>query len=192
SGKLAMGCGASIVVNGQVIKTPCGKSASPFLPIPISEDRKDIIRQTWKLVEPVKIAAGKKLFARLFEVNPNLQNTFPAFKGLEIKDILNSRSLYLHAKRVMNAIENAVSSLNDAEVFTNYLANLGDRHIPWNVQKEHFNIVGECLLWTFQDMLGPACTTEVAEAWAELYGFIAQSMLEGIERSQKNRKLSPK
>lgn len=77
---------------------------------------------------------------RLFEMNPSLQDTFPAFKGRELKDILNSRSLYLHAKRVMGAVENAVSSLNDSEAFTNYLANLGARHIPWNMQKEHFNV----------------------------------------------------
>lgn len=76
----------------------------------------------------------------MFEVNPSLQDTFPAFKGKELKDILNSRSLYLHAKRVMNSVENAVSSLNDAEAFTHYLGNLGARHIPWNIQMGHFNV----------------------------------------------------
>lgn len=76
----------------------------------------------------------------MFEVNPSLQDTFPVFKGKELKDVLNSRSLYLHAKRVMSAVENAVSALNDAEAFTRYLENLGARHIPWHVQKEHFNV----------------------------------------------------
>lgn len=58
-----MGCSASVVVNGHVIASPCGQTA-PFLPIPISDSMKSIILQTWKLVEPVKVAAGKKLFAR--------------------------------------------------------------------------------------------------------------------------------
>ncbi|XP_031556223.1 neuroglobin-like [Actinia tenebrosa] len=181
-----MGCGASVAVNGHVLSgTSCTSVA--FQPIPLSEEQKKLIYQTWSLVEPVKVAAGRKLFARLFELNPNLQSTFPAFKGLELKDILNSRSLYLHAKRVMNAMENAVSSLNDSETFTCYLANLGDRHLPWNIQRQHFDIVGECLLWTLQDMLGPACTTDVAQAWAELFGYITESMLSGIDRAKANR-----
>lgn len=57
-----MGCSASIVANGRII-TPCGKGA-PFLPIPISDEKKKLILQSWKLVEPVKVAAGKKLFSR--------------------------------------------------------------------------------------------------------------------------------
>ena len=43
----------------------------------------------------------------------------------------------------MTALENAVFSLNDAEVFIEYLMNLGERHKPWPVRLEHFDI---CIL----------------------------------------------
>ena len=77
---------------------------------------------------------------RLFESNPRIQEIFPAFKSLKLEDVINSRSLYLHVKRVMNAMENAVLSLNDAEVFIEYLMNLGERHQPWSVRLEHFDV----------------------------------------------------
>ena len=35
-------------------------------------------------------------------------------------------------------------------------------------------------------MLGDKCTTEVAEAWRELFGFIADTMLQGIEMAKQD------
>ena len=43
----------------------------------------------------------------------------------------------------MTALENAVFSLNDAEVFIEYLMNLGERHKAWPVRLEHFDV---CIL----------------------------------------------
>ena len=43
----------------------------------------------------------------------------------------------------MTALENAVFSLNDAEVFTEYLMNLVERHKAWPVRLEHFDV---CIL----------------------------------------------
>ena len=64
----------------------------------------------------------------------------PAFKNLKLEAVINSRSLNLHVRRVMIALENAVFSLNDAKVFIEYLMNLGDRHKTWPVRLEHFDV----------------------------------------------------
>lgn len=85
---------------------------------------------------------------RLFESNPEIREIFPTFKGLMQEEIINSRSLHLHAKRVMGALENAVLALNDAEVFSEYLMNLGERHLPWPVKMEHFDV---CILFSKLD-----------------------------------------
>ena len=58
---------------------------------------------------------------------PRIQDVFPALKSLKLEAVINSRSLYLHVTRVMTALENVVFSLNDAEVFIEYLMNLGGR-----------------------------------------------------------------
>ena len=80
---------------------------------------------------------------RLFESHPKILEVFPAFRSLLLQEIISSRSLHLHAKRVMGALENAVLALNDAEVFTEYLMNLGERHLPWSLKMEHFDV---CIL----------------------------------------------
>ena len=53
---------------------------------------------------------------------------------------MNSRSLYLHAKRVMAAVENAINSLDDGEVLTESLTSLGQRHQAWSVTEDHFAV----------------------------------------------------
>ncbi|KAJ7380385.1 hypothetical protein OS493_008841 [Desmophyllum pertusum] len=113
-------------------------------------------------------------------MHPNIQDTFPTFKGVRLDELMNSRSLYLHAKRVMAAVENAISALDDMEVLVESLTRLGQRHRLWFVREEHFTVVGEALLWTLQDMLASACTSQVIEAWKELFNFISKTMLRGI------------
>ena len=65
---------------------------------------------------------------------------FPAFTSLKLEAVINSRSLYLH---VMTTLENAVFSVYDAEVFIEYLMNLGERHKTWPVRLENFDV---CIL----------------------------------------------
>ena len=64
---------------------------------------------------------------RFFMFNPRIQDIFPAFKSLKLEAVINSRSLYLHVRRVITALENVFSE-NDAEVFIEYLINFGERH----------------------------------------------------------------
>ncbi|PFX27019.1 neuroglobin-like [Stylophora pistillata] len=177
-----MGCSASFHNRGAT------KNWSPIsvslgfkgLSTPLSRKTKNTLKESWKLVEPVKTEAGKAMFMRLFETHPNIQDTFPTFKGVSLDELMNSRSLYLHAKRVMAAVENTINALDDCEVLLESLSSLGQRHKVWFVREEHFKVVGEALLWTLQNMLEAKCTNEVTLAWTELYNFITKTMLRGI------------
>ena len=65
---------------------------------------------------------------RFFEKNPEYQRLFPEFKDVPPEELEKTNALYGHAKRVMKAVENAVSALDDAESFSAYLEELGRRH----------------------------------------------------------------
>ncbi|XP_027054485.1 neuroglobin-like [Pocillopora damicornis] len=122
------------------------------------------------------------------DVHERFQDTFPAFKSLKLEAVINSRSLYLHVRRVMNALENAVFSLYDAEVFIEYLRNLGERHKTWPVRLEHFDIIGEALIWTLKDSFPTKCTDYVAETWRELFRFITATMTRGLRRASTGKR----
>ena len=72
-----------------------------------------------------------------------MQDIFPTFKGVSLDQLMNSRSLYLHAKRVMAVVESSISALDDAEVLVESLTDLGRKHLPWSIREEHFKVLKE-------------------------------------------------
>lgn len=77
---------------------------------------------------------------RLLQLNPDLQDTFPSFKGVALDELMNSRSLFLHSKRLMAAVDNAIASLDDGQEFIEYLTSLGERHIAISITEKHFKV----------------------------------------------------
>ena len=67
-------------------------------------------------------------FFRFFQKNPDYRKLFPEFKDVDLLEIEKTSFLDGHAKRVMKAVENAVSSMDDAFGFAAYLEELGRRH----------------------------------------------------------------
>ena len=77
---------------------------------------------------------------RFFENNPEYKRLFPEFKELSLSDIEKTKELHGHAKRVMKALENAVSAMDDAETFAAYLDELGRRHKDRPMKPLHLDV----------------------------------------------------
>jgi len=62
----AMGCSASLHHRGAILNLSALPAALGFKTVSISLSRKtkNILRESWKLVEPVKTEVGKALFVR--------------------------------------------------------------------------------------------------------------------------------
>ena len=73
-------------------------------------------------------------------MNPSAQILFPNLKDVPLEQLRTSRSLFLHARRVMTAVENAVSSMDDTEVFVVYLRELGGRHAHHLMKTKLFDV----------------------------------------------------
>ena len=83
-------------------------------------------------------------FYRLLELNPDIQDTFPSFRGVALDELMNSRSLFLHSKRLMAAVEKAISSLEDGQEIVERLTDLGQRHIAISITEKHFKVRKAC------------------------------------------------
>ncbi len=53
---------------------------------------------------------------------------------------------------------------------------LGIRHIAYGVKDKHYDTVGAALLWTLEAGLGDGFTDDVRDAWATVYGILADTM----------------
>ena len=54
----------------------------------------------------------------------------------------------------------------------------------YGVRHEHFDVVGEALLWTLEQGLRERFTTEVRDAWVASWDVIAGAMREGMRRAE--------
>ena len=127
-----------------------------------------LVRESFALVAPAAKAAAELFYGRLFEIEPALRRLF--------RDDLEHQG-----KMLMAALSSAVQALDNAERLAPMLRGLGARHVAYGVETHHYAIVGEALLWTLEQGLGPQFTPQVKAAWQAAYAALSSIMLEGAE-----------
>ena len=129
----------------------------------ITTEQIHIIRQTFSLVSPMADSVAAVFYRRLFELDPSLRAMFPP-------------SLLDQGRKLMQMLGAAVGLLERPEQLVSVLESLGKRHAGYGVRDEHYDTVGEALLWTLERGLGTLFTPEVQAAWGALYGLVATTM----------------
>ena len=76
----------------------------------------------------------------------------------------------------MGALRTVVARVDDIDALVPMVRALGVRHAAYGVRDEHYDVVGETLLWTLAKGLRGAFTDEVAAAWTAAYGLLAGAM----------------
>jgi hemoglobin-like flavoprotein len=127
--------------------------------------QKALVQTSFAQVRPIADAAAALFYNRLFELDPTLR---PLFKG-DLKE---------QGRKLMEMLTLAVKGLDRPEALLPALAALGRRHAGYGVNKHDYETVGEALLWTLEQGLGPSFTPDIREAWVALYKFVADTMRE--------------
>jgi len=122
------------------------------------------VQQSWALVIPIAPQAADLFYANLFALDPALKHLF---KG-DLQD---------QGQKLMQMIGAAVGKLNDLDTLVPVLQQLGRRHGGYGVVPAHYAVVGAALLKTLAEGLGAAFTPGARQAWTEVYGVIASTMI---------------
>ncbi len=122
-----------------------------------------LIKESWSKVVPISDKAAELFYGKLFELDPSLK---PLFKG----------NMEEQGKKLMKMINTAVNGLDRLEEIVPAVQQLGVRHVAYGVKDEHYDTVGAALLWTLGAGLGDAFTEDTKEAWATVYGVLADTM----------------
>jgi hemoglobin-like flavoprotein len=122
-----------------------------------------LVKSSWAQVLPIADAAAELFYGKLFELNPSLR---PLFKGDMVEQ----------GRKLTKMINTAVNGLDRLDAIVPAVQQLGVRHIAYGVEDEHYDVVGSALLWTLGAGLGDAFTDDVKEAWATVYGILADTM----------------
>ena len=78
---------------------------------------------------------------RLFQLRPDLLSVFPEFGFIEnIEDINRIPILSGHPRKITFTVKEAVSCLNDADMFITKLEALGEKHVENNLKPDYLNV----------------------------------------------------
>src|SRR5215510_4786881 len=125
--------------------------------------QKELVQETFATIAPIADDAASLFYRRLFEIDPSLERMF---KG----DMAEQR------RKLMQMLTAAVKGLPRLDRLVPIVEDLGRRHVGYGVTDEHYETVGNALLWTLEKGLGSAFTPEVKEAWGTVYGVLASTM----------------
>jgi hemoglobin-like flavoprotein len=129
--------------------------------------QKELVRDSFALVEPIADAAATIFYDRLFALDPNLRRLFAA------TDMAAQR------KNLMQTLTVVVRGIDRLDNLVPAVEALGRRHAGYGVRAEDFETVGAALLDTLEVGLGAAFTTETRDAWLAAYGILASVMMSG-------------
>ena len=128
-----------------------------------------LVKNSWSYVVTDTEAAGKLFYQRLFEVAPGVRNLFQG----EIK---------FQARKLMNMVTLIVTKLHKLDEIMDEVKSLAQRHNRYGAEPAHYQVVGECLIWTLEKGLGDKWNEETAQAWIAVYGVLADAMIKNQVR----------
>jgi nitric oxide dioxygenase len=129
------------------------------------------------------------------QVKPQAQEFITSFYDNLFTDYPAAKPLFAHtnmAKQgdmLLTSLVFVVENLRKPGALTDALKGLGARHVKYGALPEHYPLVGNTLLKTFEQYLGSNWTPEVKAAWVDAYGLITEVMLDGADYSKASVQL---
>lgn len=125
-----------------------------------------LVKNSWAYVVINAQEAGELFYGRLFHVAPSVKSMFKHDQKEQ-------------ARKLMNMVTLIVTKLNKLDDIMNEVKLLAQRHGRYGAKPEHYQVVGECLLWTLEQGLGEKWNEELMEAWTAVYLKLSSAMIKG-------------
>lgn len=121
----------------------------------LSNEQIKLIQASFSQVAPIADQAANIFYNKLFEYDPELRRLF--------KTNLNEQG-----KKLMQTLGVAVGALRDLNALIPVLEKLAIKHLDYGVKVDDYTPVGNALIYTLKQGLGPAFTPELKQAWTSL------------------------
>jgi hemoglobin-like flavoprotein len=144
----------------------------------LTDPHKAVIRETWRLVEPIADTAADLFYRRLFELKPVYQALFPDDMAAQ------KRKFIAMLRFIVKSLDWPDSAWRenvdeDSDLFLVVLA-LGRRHTElYKIPDEAYVTVTEALLWTFDYAMGKKFDKDSRAVWTLVLQLISSTMKMG-------------
>jgi hemoglobin-like flavoprotein len=130
-----------------------------------------LVRSSWPSVAANADALTNRFYERLFEIDGSAARLFAGV------DMTTQRA------KLAQALAVVVKSLDDPDRLLPAIAALGKRHAHYGVESQHFDSVGEALLFALANSLGEEFNSDVRGAWTDAYALVASVMRRALIRA---------
>lgn len=124
-----------------------------------------LVQAGFEKVAHIAETAASLFYGRLFEIDPSAK---PLFRG----------DLTAQGNMLMQTLGTAIRNLHKPDSIMAAVQALGRRHVNYGVQPAHYDSVGQALLWTLEQGLGPDFTPAARAAWTQAYTLLAGIMMQ--------------
>lgn len=130
----------------------------------MTPDQIHLVQESFRSVVPIRDAAARIFYDRLFILDPALRPMFA------------SSDMSKQGNKLMASLGFVVGGLHRAETILPDVRGLARRHVGYGVRESHYATVGQALVETLEIGLGAAFTPQVREAWIAAFALLASVM----------------
>ncbi|OTG41549.1 nitric oxide dioxygenase [Staphylococcus aureus] len=134
----------------------------------LTEQEKDIIKQTVPLLKEKGTEITSTFYPKMFKAHPELLNIFNQ----------TNQKRGMQSSALAQAVMAAAVNIDNLSVIKPVIMPVAYKHCALQVYAEHYPIVGENLLKAIQDVTGLEEHDPVIQAWAKAYGVIADVFIQ--------------
>nr|XP_033813149.1 cytoglobin-1-like isoform X1 [Geotrypetes seraphini] len=152
----------------------------------LSEAQKQLIQESWRILQQDIARVGIIMFIRLFETHPECKDAFFLFREIDdLQELKMSKQLQAHGLRVMSFIEKSVARLTQEDKLEQLATDLGRSHFKYSAPPKYYQYVGVQFIDAVKPFLKERWTLEVEEAWEGLFAHITTLMNKGYQEAER-------
>ena len=130
----------------------------------MTPEQVDLVQSSFAKVAPIAETAAGLFYNRLFEIAPQTKALFHVDMAEQGRKLMTTLGVVVRGLKNLDAILPAAKAL-------------AVKHVAYGVTAAHYKPVGEALIWTLEQGLGPDFTPEVKDAWLSAYGALSGVMI---------------
>ncbi|KAK6182335.1 hypothetical protein SNE40_010045 [Patella caerulea] len=185
-------CNCKCHQNGAPTNAPTDGGVEKFTDdprLPLSGRQKFSLTKSWKAISRNISQAGMVMFVSLFEKHEVVRLFFVKTLNADVKslsDLAENKKLQSHVASVMLTIDEAMTTLNDADHLIDMLTHIGETHVRFaGFLPEWFLLIEEPFLVAVKDTLGERYTLSMEDNYRKAIRFILDTLFAGFAKGKK-------
>jgi hemoglobin-like flavoprotein len=130
----------------------------------MTPEQVNLVTQSFDKMWPIRRELAVKFYDRFFATTPDARRLFPD----------NMERLHL---KLMDTVAAIVGALENRALLQSIINHTARHHAQFGVNSSQYAAFGKALIWSLEQQLGSEFSSELRQAWIELYETVQTEMI---------------